>query len=414
MAKLALMGGPKVLPNDLGVTWPLIEEGDERKLLEVFRSGKWWRGGTLEDQAASVCGAFERTFAAFHDSPCGLAVSNGTVALELALRAAGVQPGDEVIVPALSFVVSASAVLPLGAVPVFADCDPRTFQSDPASIEAAIGPRTRAVVVVHFGGYAADLDRIAPLCQGRGIPLIEDCAHAQGTQWRGRGVGSYGSFGTFSFQQSKSLPCGEGGLVITGDLDRWRALYRYHNLGRLEHAGFYDFHEVSSNFRLTDLQGAILAVQFEKLKRLLPLRMAAGRRLSAALRAIGGVEPLPDDERITRRGYYYYLFRYDAAAFRGVHRERFLQALHAEGLTSVGHSYGRAINTYPLFEGLEPQAGHPAARYGRGACPVAERVFEDELCSLPHVALLADDQTIDRIAEAVRKVKENAEELRMR
>lgn len=403
MGKLAITGGPQALPEGLGVSWPVIRDGDEEGLLRVFRSGKWWRGGTLADQAASECGRFEREFAAFQDAPHGLAVSNGTVALELALRAAGVKGGDEVVVPALSFVVSASAALPLGGVPVFCDCDPRTFQPDPDSIEAAIGPRTRCLVIVHFGGYPADLDRITAIAQRHGLPLIEDAAHAHGTQWRGRGAGSYGDFGTFSFQMSKSLPCGEGGLVLARDAEKMMAVYRYHNLGRPEQSGFYDFHEMSSNFRLTDLQAAVLLVQFERLKELLPVRMAAARRLSGLLRVLGGVEPLPEDPRITRRGYFYYLFRYDAREFRGVPRERFLEALRAEGVAPAGHSYGKAIHRYPLFQNM--------ARYRRTACPAAERAMTEELCALPHWALLADGGRIEGIAAAVRKIKENAGEL---
>lgn len=413
MAKLALHGGSKVLPKGLGVEWPVFDRSEETAVLGVLRGGSWWRGGSIEAQAASECGRFERTFAKWHDAARGLCVPNGTIALELALRAVGVEPGDEVIVPALSFVVSASAVLPLGAVPVFADADPRTYQPDPAAIEAAISPRTRAIVVVHFGGYPADLDRIVRLARKHRLPLIEDCAHAQGTQWRGRGVGSYGTAGTFSFQQSKAFTSGEGGIVITNSDEVWYRAYRFHNLGRLETSGFYDFHETSSNYRLTDLQGALLNAQFARYRKQLRAKQANQRYLSRALRRLGALDPLPDDPRITRRGHYFYLLKYDPERFKGLHREVFLKACQAEGL-SIGHSYGTAINRYPLFQNLKWPARYQSAQYRKVGCPQAERIFGEEMCALPHTALLAERKMLDRIVEVIAKVQEHADELRRR
>ncbi|HUT59239.1 MAG TPA: DegT/DnrJ/EryC1/StrS family aminotransferase [Phycisphaerae bacterium] len=410
MAKLAIHGGRKVLPKGVGVTWPQFDKTDERALLKVFRSGTWWRGGSIDQMAASECGRFERAFAKYHNAHSGLCVPNGTIALELAMRCAGVKAGDEVIVPAMSFVVSASAALPLGAVPVFADADPKTYQPDPAAIEAAITPRTTCIVIVHFGGYPADLDRIVRIARKHRIPLVEDCAHAQGTQWRGRGVGTYGQFGTFSFQQSKGLTSGEGGIVLAGNRADWLKLYRFHHLGRLESKGFYDFYEVSSNLRMTDLQGALLNTQFAKLKKQIPAKNAADKYLSKLLRQIGGLEPLPDDKRITRRGYYFCLLRYDPKAFKGLHREDFLAALRAEGVP-VGHAYGTAINRYPLFQNYKVPAKYTKSQYRKVRCPVAEYATKNECVSIGHTVLLADRKTLGKIADAVVKVKDHADEL---
>jgi len=407
MTKLAIQGGPKAFPNGLGVKWPIFDQTEEKALLKVLHSGSWWRGGDMQSQAKSVCGEFERSFAQWQDAAFGLCVPNGTIAVELALRAAGVKAGDEVIVPSLSFVVSASAALPLGAIPVFADCDPKTYQSDPASIEAMISPRTKAIVIVHFGGYPADLDRIVKIAQKHKIPLIEDCAHAQGSQWRGKGLGSYGDFGTFSFQQSKAFTSGEGGVVLCQTRENWGKLYRFHNLGRLEDSGFYDFHDVSSNYRLTDLQGALLLAQFNRYKKLIVKKDANQAYLSGLLRKIGGVEPLPDDPRITRRGHYYYVFKYDAAQFGGLHREEFLKALQAEGVPA-GHSYGRAIHKYPLFQNMKVPAKYKNSQYKKVCCPVAENAFANELCVLGHTTLLADRAVLAKIAQTIVKVKENA------
>lgn len=411
MSKLAICGGKKMFPKGLALpTWPQFDQRDEAALLKAFRSGQWWRGGTVEEQAASQCGRFERAFAKYHDAPYGLVVCNGTIAVELALRAAGVKAGDEVIVPALSFVVSASAALPLGAVPIFADADPLTCQMDPDAIEAAITPRTAAIVIVHFGGYPADLDRIKRIARKHKLPLIEDCAHAQGSQWRGKGVGSHGDFGTFSFQQSKSLTCGEGGIVLCRTLGNWRKLYRFHNLGRPESKGFYDFHEMSSNYRMTNLQGALLNSQFRRLPDQVRKRMAGAKHLSKLLRAIGGIEPLPDDPRITRRGYYYYICRYDARQFKGLGRDAFLDALRAEGIV-IGRGYGTAIHKYPLFQKLSFPAKYKGARYSKLSLPVSERLCKQEICTLHQISLLMDKSELAKVARAIEKVKANVDEL---
>jgi len=411
MPKLAVNGGPKVLPDGIQVAWPRADVADEEAVLKVLRSGKWWRGGTIDDQAASECGCFERDFAAYQDAPYGLAVSNGTVALELALRSAGVKRDDEVVVPALSFVVTASAVLPLCAVPVFADCDAETYQVDPEAVEKAITPRTSCICIVHFGGYSADLDRIVPIAEKHGLPLVEDAAHAHGSQWRGKGLGSYGEFGTFSFQQFKALTCGEGGIVLAKSREGWERAYSFHNLGRRESAGLYDFYGMASNYRMTDLQGALLNSQFARMKELVPRKMAAAERLGRRLAEIGGLSPLPRDERITRRGYYYYLAKYDPRAFKDLPREAFLDAVRAEGVAQIGHAYGKAVNRYPLFQEMDVPPEHENARYRDIPCPRAERIIREELVSLHHVALMAGDETIDRIAEAVDKVKDNVDEL---
>lgn len=413
MSKLAIHGGPKVLPRGLGVRWPIFDKADEAALLRTFRSGQWWRGGTIEQQAASATGQFERAYAAYHDAPYGLACCNGTIAVELALRVAGVRPGDEVVVPDLSFVVTASAALPIGAVPVFADSDPDTYQVDPDAVEAAITPRTTCICIVHFGGYPADLDRIVRIARKHKLTLIEDCAHAQGTQWRGRGVGTYGRFGTFSFQQSKALTAGEGGIVLAQNLDDWRGLYRFHHLGRLESKGFYDFYEVSSNYRLTDLQGALLGSQLGKLKKQVPRKMAAARYLGKLLGQVGGLALLPDDSRITRRGYYFVVMKYDAEAFGGLNRETFRAAMAAEGVP-IGKGYGTPIHQYPLFQDMKVPARHAKAQYRRVRCPVTERVLREELCTMSHTTLLADRPKLAKIAEAVAKIKDNLDELRSR
>ncbi|MFW6058543.1 MAG: DegT/DnrJ/EryC1/StrS family aminotransferase [Phycisphaeraceae bacterium] len=411
MAQLALQGGAPVIETPPEQCWPIFDTRDEQALLEVFRSGQWWRGGTAEAQAQSRTGQFEKAFADYQGANHALALNSGTTAVEVALRAAGVKAGDEVIVPAISFVVTASACLPLGAYPVFVDVDPYTAQIDPDAIEAAISPRTTAICLVHFGGYPADMDRLPRIARKHNLALIEDCAHAHGSQWRGHGVGTFGEYGTFSFQQFKALTAGEGGLIVTNSLDRWRAAYRFHNLGRLEHKGLYEFHEPASNLRLTDLQGALLHSQMPRFKAQVARRNEACERLDAALNEIEGIEPQPPDERITRRGFYFYVYRYNQEAFKGLPRDRFLEALRAEGVPGVGKGYNRALYDYSLFRELEVPAEHTHCRYEQVDCPVAKRLAEQELCTFTHQTLLLDDAWLDRIAQAVAKIRENVDEL---
>ena len=209
MGKLALNGGEPVVTGALGKRWPIFGEREEKALLGVLRSGEWNRRDKVDEVG--------QAFAAYQDAKYAIPLANGTVALQCALKAAGVDAGDEVIVPALTFVATATSVVLVNAVPIMVDVDPLTYNISPEAIEAAITPKTRAIIPVHNGGYPADMDAIMEIADRHGLRVIEDCAHAHGSQWRGKGVGSIGHLGTFSFQIGKTLTCGEGGMVLTND-----------------------------------------------------------------------------------------------------------------------------------------------------------------------------------------------------
>jgi dTDP-4-amino-4,6-dideoxygalactose transaminase len=225
--RLAIRGGRPVSAKRLSTAWPVVDARDRRYLLEALasRSG-WCRLGN----ATSQVDRFERAFARYHDAAHCLAVANGTVAIETLLHAVGLQPGDEVIVPALTFIASASGVVLAHGVPVFADAVPETCQIDPVDVERKITPRTRGILAVHYAGYPADMDAILRLAAARGLFVVEDSAHAHGTAWRGRKVGALGSGGTFSFQGSKSLTCGEGGAIVTNDPKVHEAAWAHHHI----------------------------------------------------------------------------------------------------------------------------------------------------------------------------------------
>jgi dTDP-4-amino-4,6-dideoxygalactose transaminase len=409
MAKLAINGGPKAAGDLAFPEWPMLDESEKEAVLEVLSSRRWCR--LYPD---SYVEKFERAFAEYHDARYGIGVSNGTVALELILVASGIRPGDEVLVPAITFIASASAVVTsVGAVPVFVDIDPETACISPDAAEAAITGRTTGMIAVHYGGYPPDFDRLLPLCQEHDLVLMEDCAHAQGTEWKGRKVGAIGSMGGFSFQESKALTAGEGGIVLTNDEATAERASLHHNIGRVVGRPGYEHHVLASNYRLTEMQAAVLLAQLKRFKEdQAQQRDENGRFLDQGLRDIGGLEPQKQDERVTRRGYYFTVLRYDSDQFAGVHRNRFVEALRAEGV-SCGAGYGMPLYKQPAFrrERLEPllaESTKPWPDYEKMSLPVAERFCAEEQVTIPHQVLLTGRDGMQKIIDAVAKIKANA------
>lgn len=226
MNKLALVGGTPVRTKPFPA-WPQFDEREVEAVASVVRSGQWGR------LAGTEVAQLEKEFAAAHDAKYALGVTNGTTALEVALLALGIGPGDEVIVPAYTFVASATCVLTVNAIPVFADIDLDTFNIDLDSVRAKITPRTKAIIPVHFAGLPVNMDELLALAREHNLHVVEDTAHGHGAKWRGKGVGSHGEFGAFSFQASKNMNSGEGGIVITNDHELYERANSLHSFGRL-------------------------------------------------------------------------------------------------------------------------------------------------------------------------------------
>lgn len=420
MAVLAINGGERTITRSLGRRWPIWDEREEQALREVLHSGIWWRGGYAE-AAQSQVGRFEDAFAAYQQARHGIAVTNGTTALECALKAAGVEAGDEVLVPALTFVASATAIALVNGVPKFVDVDPETYNISPQAMEAAITEKTRGAVVVHNGGYPCDMDRIMAIAEKHGLMIIEDCAHAHGSEWKGRRVGAIGHLGTFSFQMGKTLTCGEGGIVLTNDDELAEKAYSFHHIGRISGRPFYEFHRVASNLRMTEWQGAILRVQLSRLDEQTELRERNSQYLAAGLKEIPGLDPIARDPRVTRWGFYYWNFHFRQEEFDGVSRDRFLEAAQAEGVPVGVGAHGGPIYRNPLFQSMNfgrtgcpiscPFYGRPVD-YTQVVCPVAERVSATQALSIGHSAFLGDLGDMDLILEAFRKIRANVDELR--
>src|SRR5512135_364588 len=314
MSQLALLGGPKSKRKPFP-EWPLYDERERAALMQVLESRIWWRTPgtrTLE---------FEHNFASFHGARHGIAVTNGTAALEVTMAALGIGPGDEVIVPDFTFIATASAVLFAGSLPVMVDVRPDTFSIDPDLAKAAVTPRTKAIIAVHMGGHPADLDRLVEIAEHRGLALVEDCSHAHGSQWNGRHVGTFGKAGTFSFQASNLMTAGEGGMVITNDDQVERLARSVHDCGRMTGEWFYSHFIYGSNYRLSEWQGAVLDVQLDRLEEQTLHRHRNGRLLDKLFAEIPGITPQRCDPRCTRNGQYAYIFHVDAKQFAGISTE---------------------------------------------------------------------------------------------
>ena len=237
VAKLAINGGPKTIDRSIGKDWPSSATSNAKT---CWKCSSPVAGGVVAAPPRPQGPQFEEAFARFQDAEYGVAITNGTQAIECALKAIGIRPGDEVIVPAATFVATATACILVNAIPIVVDIDPANYQISPAAVEAAIGERTVGIMPVHYGGYPADMAALREIADRHGLWIIEDCAHAHGSTWNGQGCGSIGDIGCFSLQMGKTLTAGEGGICLTNDEELAKMLYSYHHIGRFEGRPFYE------------------------------------------------------------------------------------------------------------------------------------------------------------------------------
>lgn len=380
--------------------WPVWDDAERRQLAEVLESGNWG-GFPFPNTKGREFGA---RFAAAQGAAYGLPVSNGTVAIELALKAIGIERGDEVIVPAYTWDSTAGAVLFAGGVPVFVDSDPDTYCLDPAQLARAFTSRTRAVLPVHLGMSMADMDAILIFARKHGLAVIEDCAHAHGAQWMGRGAGSLGDAGTFSFQSSKLMSAGEGGAVITSNAGVQERVAVLVNCGRAAELAPNGYRAVGHNYRMSEFQAGVLLAQLDRLPAQTATRAANVQRLETALTGLDGIRPLRRDPRQTRHAFYQYVLRYDAGHFGGVSREAFVAALAAEGVPAEG----------VFYEALHRSALFPAAPGSFRAlpCPVAEHAAYEESVWIPHWVFEGSSKDAEDAAAAIWKIHDHIDELR--
>lgn len=381
--------------------WPIYDENEERALLDVLHSGVWWY--VDGDQGTT----FEQEFAAFHDAKFGVACTNGSAALDIALRALDIGCGDEVIVPPYTFIATASSVLSVGATPVFVDIDADTLNIDPELIEAAITSRTRAIIPVHIAGRPADMDRVLEIARKHGLSVIEDAAQAHAAEWKGTKVGALGDLGTFSFQASKNVNCGEGGMIVSNDEKMADAAWSVMNVGRVRSGRWYEHRVLGSNFRMTEFQSALGRAQLNRLPEQTATRSENACYLHGLLSQIEGLRLPKPDPRITCHAYHLFTFRYSPAAFGGRGYEAFIEVLTKEGVPcSSGYVPLYKEGVFARFakrEGAWCRAGRPID-YPSLHLPACEQACADTVW-LPQTILLGTKTDMDDVATAIRKIQ---------
>ena len=379
MGKLALTGGAP-LRDKKWPSWP-VYDGAEREALSRVQASGVFRGG-------NEARAFAAAYADFCGARCCVPVANGTVSIELILRALGIGRGDEVILPPYTFIASYSAICFAGATPVFADISPVDYNLDAAAVERVITPRTRAILAVSVGGRPADYDALSDVARRRGLALIGDAAQAAGARFNGTDIAALGTAASISCQNSKNLTCGEGGLITTNDEALCNTLTAMLSGGDAQH--------LALDSGISEFGAAILSSQLTRLPAQMETRSENAAYLDELLSALGFVAPLPADPRVTRNAYHLYFVRVLEDKL-GVSRNAFIRAVAAEGV--------------PITTGYEPLYTFPGIKEPHD-CLTTDRIAAHEASWITQNALLAGREDMRDIARAMEKVYDCIDELR--
>lgn len=414
--ELAIFGGPRTRTEPYPA-WPVHDERDIAIVTEVIQSGQW--GG--HPYPGPKTAEFARRFAEMQGGGHAIPMVNGTVTMEVALRAANVGWGDEVIVPAYTFQATAAAPMAAGAVPVIVDVDPETYTIDPDKIGAAITPRTKAILPVHLGAQMADMDAIMEIAGRHDLIVVEDCAHAHGAKWRGKGAGTIGHFGSFSLQSSKILTAGEGGVLLCRtpelaaraasiiDCGRPHSVEGDHGEVESDHREGLEF-TLGANYRMTELQSALGIVALERFPEQARQREEMLGYLEESLSEVPGVRLLERDPRHTTRSFYRFIFAIDPQVF-GAGHQAVCGLLHTEGIP-CWDGY-EAMHRYPLFQPHLSRLPVPSAfpekfQFDNMHLPVAERACEEEAVWLDECIFRAGRQGVDDVVAALAKIQAHA------
>ncbi len=403
MSKLALLGGTPISEEICPQPWPPISESTADKMRELYLSRDWSFNSQAEQD-------FEAAYAEYHGAKHGIFMVNGTVTLECALLAGGIGAGDEVIIPALTWIATAMAIRYVGATPVFVDIEPTTLCLDHEKAEAAITPKTKAVIPVHLYGSMADMDKFKLLADKHNLFLIEDCAHMQGGKWNGRGVGSWGDVGSFSFQQSKTLSSGEGGICLTNDDDLAKRIFLAKHIG-------YDKYTAQGaakegppvglschNYRGTAFEATILKDQLEGLASLIERYNRTAEIIKDKIADVPGIRIQTKGRLASPQGYYTLAVIFDGEGVKDVPLVRIIEACAAEGL-QLSRTYG------PVYKHLLFNLRENEYRIDGGSCPVAEITGTERTAMLSHRYLGCDNETTAKIGDIIAKVVKNHKDI---
>jgi dTDP-4-amino-4,6-dideoxygalactose transaminase len=398
--KLFIHGGEKALKKEF--PWPAYDDAVIEELSDLITSRQW--GNPDCDGKVKK---FESEFAQYCGCKFALTTVNGSVALRIALIAAEVKPGDEVIIPPYTFIATASIVLETNCVPVFVDIDRETYNIDPKKIEEAITERTKAIIPVHFAGQACDMDAIMSIAEKHKLKVIEDACHAHGAGYKGHKLGTIGHAGCFSFQLSKNMTSGEGGIVVTDNEDLCRTMDSLRNVGRVEGGEWYEHHFLGCNYRITPLQAVLLCDQLSRLDEQTKKRDENGRYLNQLLSDIEGIEPLTRGHGETRHSHHIYIFRYDPSKFNLLAKEEFINILGSEGVPCF-KGYPQPLYKQPLFteKNFLCYAIPEYVNYKDSYCPVCEKACKEAVWILQN-AFLGDKEDMEGIAHAINKIQKH-------
>lgn len=413
--KPVLLGGHPAFSHSWPA-WPVWDrDRDEPRLLEVMRSGVWSRNKVVDE--------FEKKWAEIMGVKRCLTVVNGTNALNASLAQYEIGWGDEVLVTPYSFIASVSCVVFNGAIPVFVDVDPETFQMDPAKIESKITPDTRAILPVHILGLPCDMDPIMEIARKYNLIVIEDACQAWLAEYDHKKLGTFGHAGCFSFQNSKNIPMGEGGAIVSNDDAFMDRCYSYHNYGNPYGAEVGEFSpgavRIGTKLRLTEYQAAIGLVQLARLEDETEKRNANAILLKSEIEKIPGIEPYRLYKKVNRAAFHLFPFRYKKEYFKGLDRSKFITALNSEGVPcSDGY---RPLNKMPFlkntFESNYYKKFYPPEKLDyvnymqSNSCPLNDQLCEEAVW-IPQNVLLGSTEDMQQIAMAIRKIQQHAEELK--
>jgi dTDP-4-amino-4,6-dideoxygalactose transaminase len=415
---LALHGGTPVRAQPFSETWPIIDQREERALVKALKSRNWCclRGNAVYD--------FEKLFAEEMGVPHCVLTNGGTTALRTSLAVLDVGPGDEVITTPHTFIATINTITNLHALPVFVDVDPDTGSIDADRIEETITEHTRAILPVHLGGLPADIEKIMKISRQHKIPVVEDACQSVFAEVNGRKIGTFGTTGCISFQEWKSLVCGEGGAILGHDDEFMRRCAAFINNGRDPKREQRGYPFPGSNHRMTEFQAAVLTEQFKRFKQQDPTRQKNGRYVEKELAKLPGLAPRKRYTKQTRITYVRFEMDYDREQFHGIPANRFAQAVQAEGIPLRGgeRRYGGGCHQEKMLEAhlnsRAFQAAFSKARLDKyrqslrlpvmdeGSAPRREMLWMDS-----KIPFLAKRKDMDQIVEAVHKVAHNLDQL---
>ena len=422
MGKLAIDGGKPLFPkNKKWAQWPVSDERDAQLVAKITRSNRWSYDGATEWK-------FAEAFTKYQGAKYGAGCANGTVGIQLALEALGIGAYDEVIVPGMTWQATAAACVDVNAIPILTDVEPGSWNLDLDAVEANITDKTRAVIVVHLYGSTTDITKLVKLCKKHKLHLIEDCAHQHGTFWKGKGVGSFGDVSSWSFQESKTMSCGEGGFNMCNSKALFEKLYSLRNCGRPYEAEpvVYGMKKMSSfnstlqsgNYRLTEWQAALLEGGMRRLDKQVKLRDKNAQYLNGILEKIPGVMPMTRRKEVTQQSYFNYTFRIDPDDL-GLTNRQFSVALNAE--LNLGYGFEppyQPLNACELYKPQTKARHNLNAKYfkainpERFKLPVCEDAHYRSGIAVHHRMLMNSRSDMTVLGKAIKKIVDNLDEAR--